>query len=80
MNERSPKSEPAEDKALFDLGRLHPLLEIVAVDLFCLPSVGLETLRGRVTHRQRGASVHARCSAGSDGDGSQAGHRLGQRR
>ncbi|MEJ2737125.1 MAG: hypothetical protein P8189_26785 [Anaerolineae bacterium] len=31
MNERSPKSEPAEDKALFDLGRLHPLLEIVAV-------------------------------------------------
>jgi membrane protein YqaA with SNARE-associated domain len=31
VNERPSKAEPAEDKALFDLGRLHPLLEIVAV-------------------------------------------------
>lgn len=31
MNERSPKAETDRDKALFDLGRVHPLVEVVAV-------------------------------------------------
>lgn len=31
MNERPSKAEPDRDRALFDLGRLHPLVEIVAV-------------------------------------------------
>lgn len=31
MKDRSSQAKPAEDKALFDLGRLHPLVEIVAV-------------------------------------------------